>query len=281
MPDYRSLSDDELMGALFTSEDRLPREAVDEFLRRGRGLVPRLAAIVSDSFYWNEALPRWWAVIHAVYILGAIGRPETVLPLLKTLRYAEACENDWVTEELPSIFGRIGSPAIEGLRKIAGDVTSGWLVRGVALESLAAVTILHPDLKEETFRFIHACFRNENEERRLRQSAGHILIDFLRTECREDLVAFGRDEKQRREEDPSYRFAFTDDEVEKEFARGTKSLDPYMRDWLAFYDPEEIEERRKRWEEEKKDSTERSDEFCPFATGKRQKKCCLGRIGAD
>lgn len=281
MIDYRIMSNDELIGKLFTNEDRLPREAVDEFLWRGRELVPRLASIVSDSFYWNEYQPRWWAVVHAVYILGAIGTPETILPLLKSLRYADACENEWVTEELPSIFGRIGSPAIEGLRKIAGDVTSGWLGRGVALESLAAITILHPDFGEETFRFIHACFRSENEDRRLRQTAGHILLDFLRTECREDLVAFGKDERRRRDEDPSYRFAFTDEEVEKEFAGGTTSLDPYTRDWLSFYDREAIDDRRKQWEEEKKRSREQSDEFCPFASDKRQKKCCLGRLGAD
>ena len=87
--------------------------------------------------------------------------------------------------------------------------------------------------------------------------------------------------RRRRDEDPSYRFAFTDDEVEKEFAGGTTSLDPYTRDWLSFYDREEIENRRKQWEEEKKRSREQSDELCPFATDKRQKKCCLGRLGAD
>ena len=278
---YRNLSDEELLGALFTDGDRLPREAVDELLRRGSSLLPRLASIVSDSFYWNEPLPRWWAVIHAVYTLGAIGTPETVLPLLKALRYAEACENDWVTEELPSIFGRIGSPAIEGLKKIANDITSGWFARAIALESLAAITILHPGSEQETFRLIHACLCNENEERQLRQSAGHILFDFLRAECEEALITFGRAEKRRRDENPSYRIAFTDDEVERAFAQGTKSLDSYTRYWLSFYDPEEIADRRKRWEEEKKQHPEGSDEFCPFAITKLQKKCCLGKLGAD
>ena len=281
MIDYRIMSSDELMGTLFTNEDRLPREAVDEFIWRARELVPVLASIVSDSFYWNEFVPRRWAVVHAVYLLGAIGTPETVLPLLKSLRYADACESNWVTQELPSIFGRIGSSAIEGLRKIAGDVTSGWLSRSVALESLAAITILHPDFEEEIFRVIRACFCNENEDQRLRQTAGHILLDFLRTECRDDLLAFGKDERERRKENPSYRFAFIDDEVEKEFAGGSTYLDPYTRDWLSFYDSEEIENRRKQQEEERKRSREQSDEFCPFAPDKHQKKCCLGRVGAD
>ncbi len=281
MFDYRNWSDDELMGALFTSEDRLPREAVDQFLKRGSRLLPRLAAIVSDSFAWNEPLPRWWAVVHAVYILGAIATHETVLPLLKSLRYAEACENDWITEELPSIFGRIGPPAVEGLRRIAADATSGWFARAVACESLAAVTMLHSDGDEDIFRFIRACFVDENEDRRLRQSTGHILLDFLRPDCREVLVAFGNEEKRRHAEDPAYRYAFTGDEVDLEFAGGTKSLDAYTRDWLTFYDPDEIEERRKRWEKEKKQFPGQAGEFCPFAAAGRQKKCCLGRVGAD
>jgi hypothetical protein len=281
MLDYRIMSNDELMNTLLTDEDRLPREAVDEFIWRGGSLVHELASIVSASFYWNEPLPRWWAVIHAVYILGAIGTPETVVPLLKALRYAEACENNLVTEELPSIFGRIGTPAVEGLRKIADDWASGWFARAIAFKSLAAVTILYPDCEQKIFRFIRACFCNEREEWRLRKSVGHILLDFLRTEYREDLTAFGRDEKQRCSEDPSYQSAFTDDEVAREFAHGAKSLEPYTHDWLSFYDPEEIAARWKHRKDEKKTSPARGDEFCPFATTKRQKKCCLGRIGAD
>ncbi len=281
MFDYRSWSDDELMGSLFTSEDRLTRHAVDEFLKRGGRLLPRLAALVSDPFAWNEPLPRWWAVVHAVYLLGAISTADTVLPLLKSLRYAEACENDWITEELPSIFGRVGPAATEGLRKIATDLTSGWLARAVAFESLAAVTMLHPDGEEDIFHLIRTSFLNEWEDRRLRQSAGHILLDFLRPECREDLRSFGKEERSRHAEDPSYRYAFTDDEVDEEFAGETKSLEAYSRDWLAFYDPEEIELRKKRWEEERKRPPLQIDEFCPFASAKWQKKCCMGNVGAD
>ena len=43
---------------------------------------------------------------YIVYILGAIGGKEVVLPLLKSIIWAVAYDCEWVTEELPSIFGK-------------------------------------------------------------------------------------------------------------------------------------------------------------------------------
>jgi hypothetical protein len=281
--DLWKLSDDKLVDLLFTEEDRLERAVVDEFLRRG-GLVERLGRIVSDPFNWNEPLPAWWAVVHAVYLLGAVGTPETVLPLLRALRYAEACENDWVTEDLPSIFGRIGLPACEALTAFAADRTNGWLARAIALEGLAAVTLGHPERTGDTFGLIRAYFADESEERPFRQLAGHVLLDFLRSECRGELEAFGREEERLADRDEAYKPSFTRRDVEEEFRGGQQALEIYTRDWLAFYREEAITERRGRWETDQRsraDAPEHktSDELCPFAADRKRKKCCLGKAG--
>jgi len=283
MIDHRYLSDDKLTDLLFTEGDRLERAAVDEFVRRG-GMVPRLGKIVSDPYNWNEPLPAWWAAVHAVYILGAVASEAAVLPLLRALRYAEASENDWVTEDLPSIFGKVGLPAVEGLRRIAGDETSGWYARAIALEGLAAVTLKEPGTTESVFRLVHERLRDGTEERMLRQAAGHVLLDFLRTECRDDLLEFGREERQVSGGDEAYRSGFTDDDVKREFKQKHLSLERYTRDWLAFYDPSAIAGRRTRWEQERleqADKPERAPEFelCPFASDRKRKKCCLGKAG--
>lgn len=277
------MSDEQLMGLLFTEGDRLERDVVDEVLRRG-GLVERLSRIVNDPFNWNEPLPAWWAVSHAVYILGAVGSVETVLPLLRSIRYAEACENDWVTEDLPSIFGKVGLPALEGLRSIASDRTSGWLSRTIALEGLAAITIGHPETSHSVFPLIHRIFIDETEEVALRQMAGHILLDFLRSEYRSELTSFGREERNLLDRDAAYKAAFTDDEVAQEFDRGEPDLGRYTRDWLGFYGLDAIAARQKRWEEEQRDRAEAPaqlspHELCPFAAEGKKKKCCLGKVG--
>ncbi len=283
MIDYRFLNNDKLLDLLFTEGDRLERAAADELVRRG-GLVGRLDRIVSDPYNWNEPLPAWWAPVHAVYILGAVGSPDTVLPLLRSLRYAEAAENDWVTEDLPSIFGHVGLPAADGLRRIASDETTGWYARALAIEGLAAITLREPGAAEDVFRLIHGRLRDGEEERMLRRTAGHVLLDFLRFECRGDLLDFGKEERRLSDGDPAYRPGFTDDHVARKFELKRMSLGRYTRDWLAFYDLAAIEDRQKRWEQERlaqADKPERAAAFelCPFAPDMKRKKCCLGKAG--
>jgi hypothetical protein len=283
MSEYGNLSDEKLVDLLFTEEDRLPRGVVDEFVRR-EGMTEKLGRIVADPYNWNDPLPRWWAVVHGVYILGAIGTTDAVLPLLRSLRYADACENDWVTEELPAIFGMIGIPALEGLKVMAADRTGGWLTRAVALEGLAAIALSHGEKDRELFDFISAFFLDVDEDRTLRQMVGHVLLDFLRNDCRADLAAFGNEEQRLADHDPSYRPAFLTDDVDHAFERGEKALERYTRDWLSFYSPDAMAERRRRWDEERRARAESPEhapvqELCPFSTGHKRKKCCVGKVG--
>ncbi|MDA8099437.1 MAG: hypothetical protein M0042_07420 [Nitrospiraceae bacterium] len=283
MTEVRTMTDEKLVDLLFTREDRLPKQVVDEFLRRP-SLVPRLAGIVSDPYNWNEPLPRWWAVVHAVYILGAVATQETVLPLLKALRYSEACENDWVTEDLPAIFGRVGPAAVKGLKGVAADRTGGWLARALALEGLAAIALLHADLDEEVFLLIRGYFEDSGEERPFRQMAGHILLDFLRTESRESLTAFGGEERALADKDAAYRIAFTDSDVDREFRSRKQAVELYTRNWLLFYEPDVMAERGKRWDDERRERAEEpghatASELCPFDTTGKRKKCCMGKVG--
>lgn len=283
MADYSKISDDKLLKLLYSEGDTLPRQVIDEICRR-EGMVQRLAAIVADPYNWNEPLPAWWAPVHAVYALGALGTAETVLPLLKALRYAEACENEWVAEDLGAIFGVVGPVAEEGLRTMAADRTSGWLVRAIALEGLAAMTLRSPEREEGVFRLISAVFLDNSEDRQLRRNAGGILLDFLRPENKEELIAFGGEERELMGRDPLYKAAFSDCEVEAEFRQGNRMLEHYRKDWLRFYDPEEIGNRQQRWDKERIETASKPEhtpahELCPFASGTHQKKCCLGKVG--
>ena len=148
---YSTFSGPELIDLLFSEEDRLPRDAVDEFVRRGDAMVGALAGIVGSDFNWTR---EWWAVIHAVFILGAIGGEATVIPLLKSLRFSCAYDFDWVSGRLASIFAKIGPKAIAGLKLIASDWTSEWFTRTLALEALAAITISAPETEKYIFAFI-------------------------------------------------------------------------------------------------------------------------------
>lgn len=282
MTDLAKLTDEKLIERLFNEGDRLSRAVVEEIVRRR--MVARLAGIVSDPFNWNEPLPAWWAPVHAVYALGAIGTAETVLPLCRALRYAEACENDWVTEDLPAIFGRIGNAASPMLRTMAFDRTSGWLVRTICLEGLAAIVLRDPAEEAAVFGLIHAVFVDPGEDLPLRQNAGSILLDLLRQEYRADLAAFGALERARADRDASVKVLFTDRDVEKDFNRGVKAREHYERDWLRFYEPDAIAERQRRWDKEQLEKAAQPEhrtqqELCPLAQDKNHRKCCLGKVG--
>jgi hypothetical protein len=110
---FRSLSDSELVDLLYTAGDRLPREAVDEILLRASRMLPQLAEIVVDKASWMSGVPEWWAVVHATYILGAMRDRDALVPLLTALRWADAFDCDWVTDDLPSIFSCLGPTAWE------------------------------------------------------------------------------------------------------------------------------------------------------------------------
>ncbi len=296
--DYQAMNDKELIALLFTEEDRLPRAAVDECIRRADRFVEPLADIVSQQKYWQEVLPFWWAVVHATFILGAIATRETVEPLLKALQFSADFDCDWVAEALASIFGKVGVPALEGLKAIAVDQNREWYPRVGAIGSLAAITIANPEVEDEVFGLLGSIFTGEEEPWDVRQSTGNTLLDYQREEFKAALFSFGQKERELRKKDLFYFAAFYDDDVERAFKAPEKNLWHYTQDWLSFYDQDEIRERQERWREEDRRRRRQEqkvrekilhagpepfvretpkvgrNEPCPCGSGKKFKKCC-------
>lgn len=298
--DCSMLDDDELVELLFTQEDRLSRAAVDEFLKRGERMVPLLAKIVSNQYIWSEDGPRWWSVVHAVYILGAIAAPSTVIPLLRALRWADALDCDWVTDPMPDIFARVGAAAYPRLKDMAADQTNGVYLRSIVMNSLVLICRDNANLSQETGKFLFGIFQDEEEDWDVRQFTGNSLLDLRLEEYREDLKAFGRKEKELKSKSGFYLAHFFEEDVEKVYTMGPGEDKCGGRDWLSFYDEKEINERQDRWRREvEKEPVEEvgyypDDNFfetpepyvrhtyvgrndrCPCGSGKKYKKCCLG-----
>ncbi len=289
MPPFRSLSDDELVDLLYTLGDRVPRAVVDEFLRRGPRTLPALAGIVADKRGWTQPLPEWWAVVHATYLLGAFATPECLVPLLCALRWADAFDCDWVTEDLPSMFGRLGGEAAGALSRVLEDVTAGPGARSIALASLAAIALDEPALERELLDTAARLAGDPGEELYLRQTAANVLVDF-RSHRHEALIrAFGREEAERRRDDPEYDGVFYDWEVDELLAGSGPNADYYRRDWLVFYDPDEIERRQQRWRREQEEDRARElapgppagkdlSAPCPCGSGRPFAECCYLKV---
>ena len=255
-------------------------------------MISHLHAIVADKTAWTQPLPEWWAVVHATYVLGAMESPETLTSLLTALRWSDAFDCDWVTEDLPSMFGRLGKPAYAPLCSILDDATSGWGARSIALAGLAAVALAAEYLREEVIRRSTDVLSDEGEDLYLRQTAANVLLDFQVRGQRDLLLHFGKEEADRKTEDPEYRGVFYDWEVDEllEGAEPAKSRqDYYCRDWLAFYDPEEIERRQEQWRREQEEAVEETEapaeapmrdlqRPCHCGSGQPFNRCCYLKV---
>lgn len=291
--DLRRLGNDELIDLLFRSEDKLPRAAIDEVIGRGAEMVPFLADIVMDRLAWTEALPEWWATVHATYALGSIGTPETLTPLLAALRWSDAYDNEWVTEDLPSILGSLGDISYEALKAVVSDRAAGWSARSIAMDALGSQALRDPQKEEEIMALLGRILKDRSEEHGARRSAAFVLIDFRRSDHKAEMLGLAKAEVRHQQQYSDYRPAFTPEEVERDLGLPRLAMDAYIRDWLAFYNPEETMRRQERWaKEDGKPRPELQapkqpprDAFvidrnapCPCGSGRPYKRCCWNKL---
>lgn len=291
--DYARFHNEELIELLFADEDRLSRKAADEIVRRGSELLPMLGEIVMDRTLWTAELPDWWAPVHATYLVGAIGGPEVVLPLMAALRWSDAYDNEWITEDLPSILGSLGELSWAPLLQVVADRTAGWSARSIAMDALGSQTLRFPRREEEAMSIIGSILRDGHEEYGAHRSAAYVLLDFRRADYKKDLIAFAWTERHHQQQYPEYRVAFTPEDVERDLATPRAGMDLYMRDWLAFYHPDEIRKRQERWARE--DGRARPAELsavqsvrhghiighndlCPCGSGRPYQRCCWKKL---
>lgn len=291
---FNTMTDAELVEQLCTQGDALPLEVINEVVERGERMIPFLQAIVGDKGSWTRPAPEWWMVVHSSYALGAMETVEALPALLSALRWSDAFDCEWVTEDLPCMFGKLGEAAFKPLVAVAGDASAGWSARSIALSSLSALCITAPFLKERVLDTNAAIVADVNEPVALRQTAANILLDFRSKMHRTVLIEFGREEAQRKEEIANYEGAFYYWEVD-DFLNAEESatdLDYYQRDWMIFYDPEERARRNDFWVEEQSrretptqvvESVNELDTVdfltqCPCGSGKEYKDCCLKNI---
>lgn len=289
--DYKRMHNEELIELLFTEEDRLPMAAADEIIRRGSEILPMLSEIVIDKVLWTVEPPDWWAPIHASYLIGAIGGADSLVPLLAALRWSDAYDNEWVTEDLPMMLGVMGDLAWVSLVNAALDRASGWSARSIAMDALGSEAIRFPAREEEAMALLGSILKNVKEDYGARRSAAYVLLDFRRADFKKELIAFAKEEKVIERQYPEYIVAFTPEEVEMGLATPRPALGAYVRDWMEFYSPEEIRRRQEEWAREANadeaaaaSTTNRQafmagrEDACPCGSGKSYKRCCWRKL---
>jgi tetratricopeptide (TPR) repeat protein len=246
------LSTQELLNKMEELGDRVSMELIQSILSRGHEIILPLGSILQDRQYWEVTDERMWMPLHAVKLLGTLADAEALPYLIEALSLAAEMIDDWVMEDLPTAFGRIGHPAIEPLMEVIlarkGENKLFW-VRSTAVEGLVAITIHHPRERERVLSFLHELFKEEEDPEFLAFNAS-VLLDLY------DPSSF-----------PVLEQAFDRGFIDKAIIDREELLEipdkelfsMYTVDLLDFYDPEQVAERQVRWEEEKKREKEEEE----------------------
>jgi hypothetical protein len=130
-----------------------PSEAlVRTITKAGSAAISPLLALAVDVDLLHEDEPECFAPLHALRLLGEVGSPEIIEPLLREFPVELDYEDEqlpklWV-EEAPQIIGHLGAAAVEPLWAIADDESWNMAARSGALLALGYATAVDPSVKD-------------------------------------------------------------------------------------------------------------------------------------
>ncbi|OUL35775.1 DUF1186 domain-containing protein [Nostoc sp. 106C] len=113
-------------------------EHIDELVRM---------ATDEDLYQADEDSLECWAPIHAWRTLGQLQAVAAIEPLISLFPKRDGDDDvwEWIGEELPIVFGMIGSSAIPALAAYLADTSQGVFSRTTAVSSLTEIGLQHPD----------------------------------------------------------------------------------------------------------------------------------------
>jgi hypothetical protein len=224
-------TDQELLQRLFTEEDRVSRETVDEILRRGATLGPELLRILRDEAAWDAEFPAGWAVVHAAYLLAALRPPGSLDALVAAVDRAADYDDDWLSEPAPFLLAAYGPDALPVLRTAAFDRRRDPYARVWMFEALSLIADRHPETRETVMAALREVVDDRRCDQDVRACAAFELLDFTRPEDRKRIEAAADGD------------ILTRDMIEAAYTDGVEARPAY--DWMTFYDPDQIAERQR------------------------------------
>jgi hypothetical protein len=109
--------------------------------------------------------PDYWAPLHAIRALGQLHAGIAAQPLVNLLAGLKG--DEWMLEELPSVFGMIGPVAIPTLTAYLADSSNDIYLRAYASNGLLELADRYPEHREESIatisRQLEAYEENEYE----------------------------------------------------------------------------------------------------------------------
>ncbi len=88
-----------------------------------------------------------WAPVHAWRTLGQLKAEASIEPLISL--FANCEDDDWLIEEMPEVFGNIGSASIEPLANYLADPSHYYMAQVIASECLTEIAQNYPETRSQ------------------------------------------------------------------------------------------------------------------------------------
>ncbi len=266
-----------------------------------------LRKLLQYGKHWRSSGPGdGWSPFHAIHILALIKSRESFELLLDIIRYHEDDLGNWLTEDAASLLVAFGDDFIEPIKEFTNDETLETFARSAATSALAALGKKFPhhqnDIKQHLTKLLKttqdgtfaglvaddlASFHDPSVMPDIHRAFEDGIIDdpLVQEDELKDVIkgAFSdmdaRDFK-RNTADPLNHFSREniehlhminyedDDEYDEEDDEFEAEIDSVLKDDYSEHAMEEIKPKEKKIGR---------NEPCPCGSGKKYKKCCMGK----
>jgi uncharacterized protein YchJ len=290
--DMHETSTEELIEGLTALELFVNKKFAQEIAQRD-DTVFYLRKLIQDGQYWCQiSSGNRWTPIHAIHILALIKSKAALSLLLDTIRYRGFELYDWLTENVSSLLVAFGEDAIEPLKEFTRDETLEPFARGTATTALVFLSRNKPSYKNGVVKHLIELLNTTRDI----TFASLIIQDLARFHDMTVMPEIHRAFEEGRimeifmtEEDVESRIKRSDDD--EDLKRNTRDpLEHFSRESIESLDDHssKSDEEDFSWIGEDDPESEMDDEIirkekigrnepCPCGSGKKYKKCCMGK----
>lgn len=237
-----------------------------------------LRKLIQNGRHWRIST---WFPVHAIHILALIKNKEALELLLDTIRYRGDDLGDWLTEDVPGLLGSFKENSIERIKEFSSDETLESFVRGMAVTGLAVLARKYSSQKNQIKNYILKSFNTTGDT----EFAALIVDDLVSLHDASVLPDIQRAFEEGRIEEFIINMedieSIISDTTDKRFERHLKEpVDHFSRKEIEYLhnlhyarsekkdvEPAEVESKKKIGR----------NEPCPCGSGKKYKKCCMGK----
>jgi hypothetical protein len=119
--------------------------------------LPELARMaIDEDLLYGEEEAEFWAPPHAWRMLGVLGTPEAITPLITVLHDWSEENWDWLGEEIKEVFGLIGAAALPELAATLSNTKHSSYTRENSVMSITEIFKQHPAAQDECIALLTA-----------------------------------------------------------------------------------------------------------------------------